>query len=151
MLDHFLAREWTRANRQKRGGGRTVFSLDAATAEERYLLEPAHEQTPERAFERQWALALLESTLAQLQEECRQSGKSGLLELVKGLLSGEKVVAAYRHIGARLGLSEGAVKVAVHRLRQRYGELLRATIAQTVQDSAEVEDELRFLFRALAD
>jgi RNA polymerase sigma-70 factor (ECF subfamily) len=125
VLDHFLARQWTKAHRQKRGGGQVLQSLDETALEDRYRLEPAHEETPERAFERQWALALLETTFLRLQEECRQSDKADLFEQTKSLLSGEKAACSYREIGVRLGLNEGAVKVAVHRLRQRYGELLR--------------------------
>lgn len=150
VLDHFLAREWTKAHRQKRGGGRAILSLDEADPEARFRTEPAHDETPERAYDRQWALTLLESTLARLEAECRQAGKTDLFEVAKGLLSGEKAAGSYRDLGARLGLSEGAVKVAVHRLRQRYAELLRAEIAQTVRSPAEVEDELRHLFQALA-
>lgn len=150
VLDHFLARQWTKAHRQKRGGGQPILSLDEVDPEARYRLEPMHEETPERAYERQWALALLERTLAHLEEQCRQSGKADLFEAAKGILSGGKSAASYRELGARLGLSEGAVKVAVHRLRQRYAELLRAEIAQTVRSPAEVEDELRCLAHALA-
>jgi RNA polymerase sigma factor (sigma-70 family) len=150
MLDYFLAREWSRAHRQKRGGQFKFISLDQQTAEERYQLEPADEDTPERGFERQWALAVLKQAMNALESECMATGKSVLFREVKNLLSGERDGSAYAEIGERLSMTEGAARVAVHRLRQRYGELLRGEIAQTVGASGEIEEELRHLLRVLS-
>lgn len=149
-LEHFLAKEWVRANRQKRGGGCAIISLDEEAAEGCYRMEPAHELTAERIFERRWAMTLLHHTLARLQEECVADGKGKLFEQVKGTLSGEKSEVSYAQAAAQLGMSEGAVKVAVHRLRRRYGELLRTEIARTVSNPEEIDEEIRYLFTALA-
>jgi RNA polymerase sigma-70 factor (ECF subfamily) len=146
---HFLANEHERAQALKRGGGRVV-SLELGDAEGRYRLEPTHGQTPERLFERRWALTLLAQVLGRLRDEYDARGKGRLFEALKGQLGGERT-AAYAALGAELGLKEGAVKAAVHRLRKRYGELLRAEIADTVASPAEVEDEIRALFAAVAD
>jgi len=149
-LDHFLANEWRDARRIKRGGGKPLLSLDD-TAEERYRLEPADTATPERLYERRWALTLLEQSLARLDEECAVDGKRALFDAVKGLLAGERLPGGYSELADKLQMSEGAVMTAVHRLRRRYGELLRAGIAQTVSGPAQVESELRHLFTALGD
>lgn len=146
---HFLANERDRALAQKRGGGRSVVPIDFDVADGRYSREPAHALTAERLFQRRWALALLEQVLARLREEFRSAGKGAHFERLKVTLTGEKGAPAYRQLGGELGLSEGAVKVAVHRLRQRYRELLREEIAQTVDDPEHVEDEIRELFIAL--
>ncbi len=150
MLDHFLAREWSRAHRQKRGGEFTFASLDQETPEERYRLEPADNNTPEKKFLRQWALTVLKQTMSALETECEANGKGTLFREVKNLLSGERDGVAYAEISQRLGMGEGAVRVAVHRLRQRYGELLRSEIAQTVSGPEEVEEEMRYLLSALS-
>jgi RNA polymerase sigma-70 factor (ECF subfamily) len=149
MLDYFLAREWNRAHRQKRGGQFTFISLDQQMPEERYRLEPADNDTPEKKFLRNWALTVLKQTLSALEHECEASGKGALFREVKGLLTGEGNAAAYVEMGRRLDMSEGAMYVAVHRLRQRYGELLRHEIAQTVSTPEEIDDEMRFLISAL--
>ncbi|HMJ90612.1 MAG TPA: sigma-70 family RNA polymerase sigma factor [Candidatus Acidoferrum sp.] len=151
MLDYFLAREWNRAHRQKRGGQFTFISIDEQSPEERYRLEPADHDTPEKKFLRHWALMLLKHTMNALQSECEANGKARLFREVKHVLSGERDADTYAEIGKRLGMGEGAVRVAVHRLRQRYGELLRQEVAQTVADEAEVDDELKFLMRALSE
>jgi RNA polymerase sigma-70 factor (ECF subfamily) len=150
-LEHFLAREWTKGHAQKRGGGQPVFSLDELDAENRYLREPIDESTPDKIFARRWATTVLQHAMERLREECHAERKQEFMKRVEGLLSGEKSEAAYAQIGAELGLSEGAVKVAVHRLRRRFGELVRAEIAETVADSESVNDELRELFDALRD
>jgi RNA polymerase sigma-70 factor (ECF subfamily) len=144
---HFLANEHDRATAQKRGSGRQPLSLDFADADGRYAREPAHDQTPERLFERRWALTLLEQVLAGLREEYESSGKGRLFEALKGSLGGPEV--PYAAVAADLGLSEGAVKVAAHRLRQRYRDRLRAAIAETVAGEEQVDEELRDLFAAL--
>jgi DNA-directed RNA polymerase specialized sigma24 family protein len=150
MLDHFLAREWSRAHRQKRGGDFQFISLDEHTAEERYRQEPADKDTPEKRFLRQWALAVLEQTMTALERECETNGKGALFREARGLLSGERDGQAYPAISERLGMGHGAARVAVHRLRQRYGELLRSEIAQTVETAEEVDEEMRCLLAALS-
>jgi hypothetical protein len=150
-LEHFLAREWTRSHAQKRGGGQPLFSLDELDAENRYLLEPAHELTAERIFDRRWATTLLEQAMIRLREECSANGKGALFEKTQDFLSGDKTEASYVEVAASLNMSEGAVKVAVHRLRRRYGELVRAEIAQTVTNPQEEDEELQYLFAVLRE
>jgi RNA polymerase sigma factor (sigma-70 family) len=145
-LKNFLANDWDKTQAQKRGGGQMIVSLDQARAETRYRLEPSHQSTPERHFERQWAMTLLEQVLADLGAEYRRVGQADLFEELKAVLIGQ--AAAYAEIGGRLGRSEGAIKVAVHRLRRRYRELLRALIAETV-DEADIDDEMRHLIEVL--
>jgi RNA polymerase sigma factor (sigma-70 family) len=142
---NFLANERDRANALKRGGGRVV-SLDGADA--RYQREPDHGETPERLFERRWALELLDRTLRRLREEHEQKGKSRLFDALKGTLAGDGA-APYAELAATLGMTEGAVKTSVHRLRGRYAELLRQEIGETVATPAEIDDEVRSLFRAV--
>lgn len=149
-LDFFLAREWSRAHRQKRGGQFTFISMDQQLPEERYQLEPADHETPERKFLRQWALAVLKQAMNALQEECEASGRAPLFREAKNLISGERHGAAYAQISQSLNMGEGAARVAVHRLRQRYGELLRREVAHTVTGDDEVEEELRYLFQVLS-
>jgi RNA polymerase sigma-70 factor (ECF subfamily) len=149
-LDYFLAREWTRAHRQKRGGQFTFVSLDGPPPEERYQLETANHETPETIFFRQWVLTVLKQALNALEAECRANRKAALFREAKHLLSGERDGSTYAHISRSLGMGEGAVRVAVHRLRQRYGELLRKEVSQTVSSEEEVDEELRFLIRALS-
>jgi hypothetical protein len=117
--------------------------------ESRYRLEPADDETPERLFERRWALALLERVIARLREESVEAGKSAQLEVLKPVLIGEPIDETYAQLGERLGMSEGAVKVAVHRLRRRMRALLIEEIARTVDDPRDVEDEIRHLFEVL--
>lgn len=150
-FEHFLAKEWRRAHAEKRGGGRAAFSLDETDAENRYLLEPAHDLTPAKIFDRRWATTLLAQAMARLGEECRSSEKAELFEKVKPLLSGDSADASYAEMALSLNITEGALKVAVHRLRQRYGELVRAEIAQTVAGPAEVEQELQYLLATLRE
>lgn len=150
-FEHFLAREWRRAHAAKRGGGEAVFSLDEMDAESRYLLEPAHELTPAKMFDRRWATTLLEQVMQRLEEECQAGSKGALFEKVKELLSGNVGESSYAEIALSLGMSEGALKVAIHRLRHRYGELIRLEVAQTVASADEVDEELRDLFAALRE
>jgi len=150
-LEHFLAREWTKARAQKRGGGKAVLSLDEMDGENRYLLEPAHELTAEKVFDRRWATTLLDEAMARLREECVANHKGDLFGKVEGFLSGEKGEASYADLATALAMSEGALKVAVHRLRQRYGELVRAEIAQTVATPEGAQEELHYLFSVLRD
>jgi len=147
-MRHFLANEWDRAHRLKRGGGQAVLSLDAESAEARYALEPADRMTADRIFERRWALTLLEQVLVRLRKEFAAVGKDRLFEELKAALTGEKI--PYAEIAARLNLNEGAVRVAVHRLRLRYRDLIRAEIAETVAGEDGVDAEVQHLFAALA-
>lgn len=147
-VKHFLANEYDRAHAQKRGAQERVISLDALAADSRWRLEPAHDLTPEKLFERRWALAVVEQVLARLQAELAVAGKGALYEALKGFLVGGET-ESHAEAGARLGMSAGAVKVAVHRLRRRWRELLREEIAQTVADPAEIDEEIRYLLDCL--
>ena len=149
-LKHFLANEWHKASAQKRGGGQIPIPIDVATAETSFGFEPADTVTAEKIYERRWALTLLDLVLRRLREEYVRDGKQKLFEQLKPTLTEASRTVAYAEIARRLDTTEGAVKVAVHRLRQRYRELLRAEIADTVASPEEVEDELRNLFAALA-
>jgi RNA polymerase sigma factor (sigma-70 family) len=148
-MKHFLANEWDRANAQKRGGGATVFSIDDTSAERRYAHEPAGHATAENLFDRRWALALLEQVLTRLREEMAGAGKLDQFEALKFCLTGE-TAGSYADIARQLGTSEGAIKIAVHRLRERYRALIRAEIANTVSSPSEIDAELRELFAALS-
>jgi len=149
-LKHFLANEWDKTRAQKRGGGKILIPVDVATAETSCGLEPADQATAEKIFERRWALTLLDQVLRRLRAEYVRDGKENLFEQLKPTLTEASRTVAYVEIATRLGTTEGAVKVAVHRLRQRYREVLRAEIADTVANPGEVEDEIRNLFAALA-
>jgi RNA polymerase sigma-70 factor (ECF subfamily) len=148
-FEHFLAKEWRRGHTQKRGGGCVPFSLDAVDAEKRYLLEPADEMTPERIFDWRWAETLLSRAMARLREECQADGKALLFAKVEPLLSGSDASESYAEIRASLDMGQSAMKMAVHRLRRRYGELVRAEIAETVSSPEAVDEELRHLFAVL--
>ena len=149
-LDHFVANEWRRANTQKRGGKVCFLSFDDQTAEDRYLQAPSPELSPEKLLEQRWAMALLDQVISRLRDEFNAAGKAPLFEELKIFLTGDKKPAAYADLAARLQTSEPALKMSVSRLRQRYGELLRAEIANTVSSPNEVEEELRGLFAALS-
>ena len=148
-LKHFLSKEWARAKTLKRGGGHTLVPLDTLSAEDRYRREPEDNATPERLFERRWALTLLDQVLTRLSKEYEAAGKRAMFEQLQGCLTGDSDLLPYAELAARLGMTEGAVKVAVHRLRRRYRGVLRDEIAQTVADPAEIDDEIRQLFSAL--
>lgn len=149
-LKNFLAKQWRRAAAQKRGGGRTPISLDFKSAESRYGLEPSHELTPEKIYRRRWALTLLQQVLGRLRGEYDRRGKLPLFDQLKEHLTGQQGTVPYGQIAGRLKLTEGAVKVAAHRLRRRCRELLREEIAQTVARPQEVDEELRELFAAMS-
>jgi RNA polymerase sigma factor (sigma-70 family) len=146
----FLAKERERDRAQKRGGGRHIVPLDFQMGEHRYHLEPADHATPETIFERRWALTLLEQALARLRQEFETADKQKIFDGLKATLTGDGVAEPYAEIAGRLEMSEPAVKVAVHRLRRRYQELLREEIAQTVVTASEIDEELRDLFRAVS-
>jgi RNA polymerase sigma factor (sigma-70 family) len=154
-VDHFLAKEWRRAHALKRGGQRVFVSLDFTAAEGRYGSEPSHDLTPDKLYQRRWALTLVDQVLARLRCDFAQGGKLALFDRLKHFLGGEGEgeggtgSPSYQQVAAELGMTEGAVKVAVHRLRRQCGELLRQEIARTVDGAQEVDAELRDLFGAL--
>jgi RNA polymerase sigma-70 factor (ECF subfamily) len=148
-LKHFLANQWDRSQAQKRGGRQVLIPLDALSAESRYRLEPAHNLTPERLFERQWAITVLDRVLALLQAEFAAEGKQTLFETLKPFLTGSGQPAGYAQVAADLGMTEAAVKVAVHRLRRRYRQRLRDEIAQTVASPEEIDEEIQYLLACL--
>jgi len=148
-LNHFLSDEWDKARAQKRGSGKVV-SFDTQAAETWLNQVPSENVTPEQAFELRWAITLLERVYRTLEEEHQQQGKGELFEALRATLAGPGNSAPYAELAQRLGLTEGAVKVAVHRLRQRYRVLLREAIAQTVASVMEVDEELRYLLRIMA-
>ena len=150
LLDNFLANEWDRSRAQKRGAGQVLLSLNSAEGEARYALEPPDHSTPETLFERQWVVTLLAKVLENLGGECELTGKSGLFADLRLHLQGDRQGPPYADVAQRHGMSEGAVKVAVHRLRQRYGDLLRAEIVRTTGNPQAVDDELRYLIAVAA-
>jgi RNA polymerase sigma-70 factor (ECF subfamily) len=149
-LKHFLANEWDKARAGKRGGRVQIISLDAPTGENRLQHEPVAPGSPDQEFDRRWALALLDAVLARLAAEHHAAGKAAQFERLKPALGGDRSAVDYRQLSRELTMSEGAARVAVHRLRQRYRELLRDEIAQTLAREDEVEEELRHLFSALS-
>jgi len=149
-MKRFLANEWDKSRTLKRGGTIRRAPLPLDTAETRYSQEPASTSTPEQVFEKQWALALLESVLEELRDEYARNGKAVLFETLKPCLIGVRESQPYAALAGELGMTEGAVKVAVCRLRERYRDRLKEGIAHTVASPAEVEEELRHLFRVLA-
>lgn len=148
-LKHFLSNERARARAKKRGGGRKVISLDFENAESQYAREPRDELSPEKLFERSWALTVLAQTMARLQAEAVTANKRELFDRLKVYLTAEKGSVPYHDVAAELGMAKGTVRVAVHRLRRRYKELLRDEIAQTVTSEEEIDEEIRHLFTAL--
>ena len=149
-MNHFLADEWDKARALKRGGGQIPVPLQFDTAETRYGHEPVDDSTPEQNYERRWALTLLDTVLQRLRSEYEQDGRANLFTALHPCLIGERTEQPYAQLAAELGVSEGTVKSAVHRLRQRYRQLLRDEIAQTVDGVGEVDEELRHLFAVLA-
>jgi RNA polymerase sigma factor (sigma-70 family) len=149
-LHHFLVNEWERGRAQKRGGGREIFSLDEEAAEQNYLQEPAAPSASESLYDRRWAVTVLERAMTRLGADYAKAGKEELFETLKNLLLTEGSREAYRGLAGPLGLSEGAVKVALHRLRQRFREKVRTEIAKTVASPDEVDEELRCLLAALS-
>jgi RNA polymerase sigma-70 factor (ECF subfamily) len=148
-MKHYLSKERVRERALKRGGGTTPISLDAERAEGRYRLEPAENMTPEMVFERHWALTAAERAIAELQADLERQGKAGHFEQLEVFLLGGEPLPPYKEVAARLGMSEGAVKVAIHRLRKRLGGLLRDEVAETVVDESDIDAELRHLLEVL--
>lgn len=149
-MNHFLSDEWDKARAQKRGGGVPMLPLEFDVAETRYTHEPADPATPEQNFERRWAIALLEHILNRLRGEYESEGRGEIFALLNPCLIGNRTGQPYAELAIQLGVSEGTVKSAVHRLRQRYRQLLHDEIANTVAGPEEVEAELRHLFVVLA-
>lgn len=147
-LDHFVKNQWRSEQALKRGGGKKIFSIDFESADRRFVNEPADESTAEKMFERTWALAVLNQSLASVRQQYEQANKLELFEALKIYL-GQGTPVPYRDVAQQLGMKEGAIKVAVFRLRERYGEQLRLQIARTIDDSMDVDDELSELFNAL--
>ncbi len=148
-LKHFLVDEWEKTRTEKRGGP-TLDLPDLGHAEQRYQGEPYAEATAEAFYDRRWAMDLLQHVLARLRAELTVEGKESFFDQVQLCFLGEPLSETYAQLGARLGVSETAVKVSVHRLRLRYRELLRQEIAHTVSQPAEVEAEMRYLFQAVS-
>lgn len=148
-LKRFLANEWDRKRAKKRGGNRRKLSIDFQDADRRYRLEPVDDLTAERIFERRWALSMLERTLAQLADEMTAAGKGELFEKLKVYLTAGADEPPYAEMARELGMSQGAVKVRVHRMRQRYRQILRGQIAMTLGDPNDVDNEIHSLFSAL--
>jgi len=148
-VSRFLSKQWESDRALKRGGGRPLPSIDAAVGEDRYQLEPTDDWTPERLFERRWALTLLDRVLARLEQRYTEQGQSQLFEKLKGCLTGAEPEVSHTDLAAELQMTQGALKVAIHRLRRRYRDLLKAEIAETVAGSDEVADELDYLLAAL--
>jgi RNA polymerase sigma-70 factor (ECF subfamily) len=148
-LQHFLVNEWVRSRAQKRGGGREIFSFDADVAERQYLQQPAEPLAPERLYGKLWAMTLLERAMDRLGASYAAAGKEELFEGLKPLMLSEASREATRDRIRALGLSEGAAKVAIHRLRKRFREFVRAEIAETVATPDEVDGELHCLMAAM--
>jgi RNA polymerase sigma factor (sigma-70 family) len=147
---HFLSHARDHDRALKRGGGQTPVSIDRQDAEGRYINEPAHDLTAERLYERRWAMVLLGHVLARLESEASRAGKSDLFDRLRPLLEGNDLADSYKEIGERLQMSEGAVKVAAHRFRRRYRQILREEVARTVADPTDVDAEIADLLEALS-
>ena len=150
-LKHFLANEWDKTQAQKRGGGAAHLSLDWQTADTKFQVAATNELSPDRAFDREWALALLAKVIERLQQECAADGKAKLFAQLKTFLMAGSSETAQSEIAQTLGLEEGAVRVAIHRLRKQYRALLRAEIAQTLTDESQVDAEMQALFGAFSN
>ena len=149
-MSRFLSDEWDKLRAQKRGGGITHIPVQIGDAETRYGLEPSDYSTPEQCFERQWALTLLDQVLRQLQAEYENEGKGDLFSTLNSTLQGLSESQPYTQLANELGMTVGAVKVAVHRIRKRYRHVLRKNIAQTIVAAEGLEEELRHLFAVLS-
>jgi len=150
-LQNMVKNEREKARAIKRGGAQPLLPLDFQSAEGRYVAEPSHNLTPEKLYERNWALTLLDLTVDQLQQEYRRVDKTALFDELKMFLPGEHSTRSYSEVSARLGKSEDSVKMAVSRLRQQYGQLLKAEVRRMAVHAGECDDELRCLLSALSD
>lgn len=145
-LKHFISNEWDKSRALKRGGGKPSLSLDFGEADNRYRLEPSHDQTPELIFEKQWAKTLLERVSEILRSDYADRGKAHQFDKLKKFLAGKSNEETLAQAAEQLSMSEVAVKVAVHRMRQKFGEILRAEIANTVATAEEIDSEIQHLF-----
>ncbi len=149
-LKNFLANDWDRKHAAKRGGKHSIVSWDDESPEARYLREPSHEATPEKLFVQNWALTVIDTVSQQLCDEYAASGKAELFAALQDQLIGAEDANSYAQLALQLGMKEGTVRMAVLRMRRHFKSLLRAEIAQTVADPADLEGELRHLVAALA-
>ncbi len=149
-LKYFLSDQRDRAQAKKRGGGLKALSLNFENAEGQYTLEPAIQLSPEKLFEKSWAITVLERTMNRLEAEMAEKNKQKLFDYLKVYLTTDKDVIPYQDMAAELEISEGSVRVAVHRLRRLYRKLLREEIAQTVGDESQIDEEMDCLITALA-
>ncbi len=149
-MSRFMADEWDKLRAQKRGGSVTHLPLQLETGETRYGHEPADNSTPEQCFERRWALTLLDTVLQRLRAEYEREGNAELFAALHATLAGNRDQQPYAELAAKLVMNEGAVKVAVHRLRKRYRQLLREEIGGTLMESGDIDEELHHLFAVLA-
>ena len=149
-LNKFVSDEKRRQRAIKRGGDHEILSINVDAADDRYRLEPVDEVTPEAIFERRWALTVLDAAVRRLHVGYERSGKLELFEALRAHLGADKTTVPNGEVAESLGMQEGAVKVAAHRLRQQYKEALRAEIAHTVTNSEELEDELKRIFQTLS-
>lgn len=150
-LKNFLANAWDKEQRHKRGGRITHIPLDWQGADRQFELADRAQPAPDQAFDREWALALLEQVIARLRAEAAAAGKAARFEQLKGFLTAGKGEIPYREHASTLGMDERALRVAVHRLRQRYRELLRHEVARTLTDPAMVAEELAVLLGAFGN
>jgi len=148
-LKHFVIDDWRRTQAQKRGGGHSVTSLDIQDAEQRYCLERNENLSPERFFERSWALTVIRRSLEALRCEYAGAGKTELFDCLKGRITQDENVSSYQEAAVALGMTENAVRVAVHRMRLRLRELIRMEVAETVVSPEQLEEEIGALFAAL--
>ncbi len=150
-LKHFLANEWDKSQRQKRGGGAAPLSLDWQTADTQCQIAATKEPSPDKAFDREWAVTLLARVIGRLQAECETDGRGKQFAELKIFLTAGKGALSHAEAAQKLGMEETAVRVTVHRLRKRYRQLLRDEIAQTLADAADVDEEMRALFGAFTE
>jgi RNA polymerase sigma-70 factor (ECF subfamily) len=148
-MKRFLANEWDRGRAAKRGGGHTVLPLDTELAESRYQREPASSPPAELLYDRRWALTLLDRSIAALRAEYESDGRAADFDRLKGFLTAERGAIPYGEIARTLGASEGAARVAVHRMRRRFRNAFRAAVADTVADPRDVDDEVRYVVEML--
>jgi RNA polymerase sigma-70 factor (ECF subfamily) len=149
-LKNFLSKEREKDRTWKRGGRTEVLSLDTPDVESRYRHEPVDKLTPEEIFERRWALTVLEQALGQLRREQQEAGRGREFARLEGFLTGLETKTPYREVAAELGTSESVVKTTVHRLRERFGEVLRTEISDTVSSPDQVDDEVKHLLGVIA-
>jgi DNA-directed RNA polymerase specialized sigma24 family protein len=149
-VKHFLANEWDRDHALKRGGGQIAVSIDTVQEDRWYALAAVEDATPENLFERRWALSLLEQVMSRLRAEFAEAGKSKQFELLVNFLTQDKESARYQAVATQMGVSCGALRMAVHRMRRRYKEILYAEVSETVSTAEEIEEEIRFLLSTLS-